>query len=429
MLKTLPKYVLREHLGPFIFALIVIDSVFILNLVFRQLGKFLSKGIQFDVIVEFLFLNLAWMVALSVPMAVLSATIMAFGRLSAEHEITALKASGVSLSKIVLHVLAAGFLLCFGLIWFNNHVLPDFNHRARMLAVDIARKKPMINLNAGVLYTDIPDYSILAQRVAERNDISYVDSIVIDDQSNQNTVKTIVANRAELFMDEKTGLLEVTLFEGQAHELDITKPESLKKIDFPKHIIRIPMDASLLRRTESGYRGDREKSASALMEGVMQSRKRIEERQQKITEIVRKKFQQYVFEEDANRSLDAAIRDHKQLLRQIRSELNMIKSYDRSSKVYLVEYHKKYSIPAACVVFILIGAPLGILIRRSGWPMAAGISLAFFLLYWAFLIGGEILADRQLISPFFAMWNPNFLVGGIGILLVIYTIRETRFFR
>ncbi len=97
MIKILPKYLVKEHIGPFFFALLVINSIFILNLIFRELGKFMSKGLSLGTILEFIFLNLAWMIALSVPCAVLTATIMAFGRLSAENEITAIKAGGISL--------------------------------------------------------------------------------------------------------------------------------------------------------------------------------------------------------------------------------------------------------------------------------------------------------------------------------------------
>lgn len=429
MLKILPKYIIREHIGPFFFALTVINSVFILNLLFKQLGKFLSKDIPFPVIIEFLFLNLAWMIALSVPMAVLTATIMAFGRLSAENEITAIRAGGVSLSQILLFVLAVALMLCFALIWFNNHVLPDFNHRARLLALDITRKKPMINLDSGVLYTDIPGYSILVQNVVEKDGVSYVDTVVIDDQTDRNVITTITAAHGELFMDEETGLLEITLYDGELHEVNINKPETFKRLDFPKHVIKISMAESLLRRTESGFRGDREKSAQALMQMVIENRKRIQERQSKITELMKRKIARLAAaHKGAPPGLQAILREQQQLKRQVQSEINMINSYKRSSDVNLVEYHKKYAIPAACVVFILVGAPLGILTRQRGWAVAAGLSIFFFLLYWAFLIGGEILADRQYVSPFLAMWSPNFLVGGFGILLVFHTLRETSVF-
>src|SRR3990172_7253775 len=250
MLRILPKYFIREHIGPFFFAFSVINSVFILNLLFKQLGKFLSKGIPFRVIFEFLFFNLAWMVALSVPMSVLTATIMAFGRLSAENEITAMRASGISLSKILMSVLALSGLLALGLIWFNNNVLPDFNHHAKLLALDIARKKPMLNLNSGVMYTDIPDMSILVQEIKEKDSVSYVRNVIIDDQSEANVIKTITAENGQLTMDLKTGILEITLFKGELHEINIREPESFKRLEFEKHVLKISMTETLMHRRD-----------------------------------------------------------------------------------------------------------------------------------------------------------------------------------
>lgn len=377
-------------------------------------------------IFEFLFLNLAWMVALSVPCAVLMATIMAFGRLSAENEITAVKAGGISLYQYLPQLFLVSAALAVFLIWFNNSVLPDSNHRARLLMVDIARKKPMINLEPGVVYTDIPNYSILVQNVNENNSVSHVKNITIDDQSASNTIRTIRANTGEIYFSKTTGQLVITLFDGELQEVDLNNPETFKKIEFPKHIIKVPMSEMLLVRTQSEYRGDREKSAAALLEGVRRNRSKILQRKQKLNKNVSDQLFKYMYANaGGNMPLRTIIQDHKRLIRQIKTELNLMNSYNKSNNMSLVEVHKKYSIPTICMVFILIGAPLGIMARKRGWAVAAGLSIGFFMLYWAFLIGGEALADRQKITPFWAMWSPNILVGGLGIYLVLRNIRET----
>ena len=92
---------------------------------------------------------------------------------------------------------------------------------------------------------------------------------------------------------------------------------------------------------------------------------------------------------------------------------------------YMVEIHKKYALPVACVVFILIGAPLGVMVRKGGFGVAASISLFFFVIYWAFLIGGEKLADRNIITPFWGMWSANILLSIAGIILTTKTVQET----
>lgn len=430
MIKILPKYLVKEHIGPFCFALLVINSIFILNLIFRELGKFMSKGLSLGTILEFIFLNLAWMIALSVPCAVLTATIMAFGRLSAENEITAIKAGGISLYQILPATLIVSLGVAGALIWFNNEVLPDFNHRTKLLMLDIARKKPLLNLEAGVIYTDIPNYNILGPTIKEINSTTYIENITIDDQTTSNIIKTIIAKVGEITFSEETGLVEITLLDGELQEIDINNPELFKKVEFTKHVIKIPMTEMLLMRSQSEYRGDREKSSAALMEGVYKNRQRILERRQKLNETVNQQLSKYIYSNSKEeKTLDLLILDHQRLNRKIKTDLNLINSYKKSIDRDLVEVHKKYSIPAVCVVFVLVGSPLGILARKQGWAAAAGLSIGFFLLYWAFLIGGESLADRQKISPFWGMWSPNILVGGLGIFLVLRTVRDTAIFR
>ncbi|MCH8953895.1 LptF/LptG family permease [candidate division KSB1 bacterium] len=430
MIKILPKYLVKEHIGPFCFALLVINSIFILNLIFRELGKFMSKGLSLGTILEFIFLNLAWMIALSVPCAVLTATIMAFGRLSAENEITAIKAGGISLYQILPATLIVSLGVAGALIWFNNEVLPDFNHRTKLLMLDIARKKPLLNLEAGVIYTDIPNYNILGPTIKEINSTTYIENITIDDQTTSNIIKTIIAKVGEITFSEETGLVEITLLDGELQEIDINNPESFKKVEFTKHVIKIPMTEMLLMRSQSEYRGDREKSSAALMEGVYKNRQRILERRQKLNETVNQQLSKYIYSNSKEeKTLDLLILDHQRLNRKIKTDLNLINSYTKSIDRDLVEVHKKYSIPAVCIVFVLVGSPLGILARKQGWAAAAGLSIGFFLLYWAFLIGGESLADRQKISPFWGMWSPNILVGGLGIFLVLRTVRDTATFR
>ena len=124
-------------------------------------------------------------------------------------------------------------------------------------------------------------------------------------------------------------------------------------------------------------------------------------------------------------NIEKQINYNKNLVMRSVNSMQILNNYLTLNSKLLVEVHKKYSIPFACIVFVLIGAPLGILTRRGGMAIGGGISLIFFLIYWLFLIGGEELADRRLLSPFWAMWMANILVGVAGIYLVIRTIKES----
>ncbi|MDZ7723767.1 MAG: LptF/LptG family permease [candidate division KSB1 bacterium] len=159
------RYIIKEHKSPFFFGLGTLTLVFLLNLVFRELGRILSRGLGFTVIAEFFILNLAWIIALAIPMAVLVATLMAFGRLSGDGEITAMKSSGVSILFMIFPVFIMSILMTLFLIWFNNSVLPDANYQTKLLWSDIARKRPTLQLEAGVVYKDLDKYSILVEEI------------------------------------------------------------------------------------------------------------------------------------------------------------------------------------------------------------------------------------------------------------------------
>lgn len=441
----LTKYILKEHVAPFLFSLILIIFVFLLNIIFRDLGRILSRGIELVIIIEFLFLNLAWIIALAIPMAVLITSLSSFGRFSADNEVTAIKAGGISFYRLLLPVLIVSVIMTFGLIIYNNKVLPHFNHRARLLMEDIFRKRPTLKLEPNVVFTDIPKMNLLAKSIIEEGDSSRLENITIDDFNDKDIRRTIFAEWGKLKFATGSDKLFLDLYDGEIHEMNIEEYSKYRKFIFERYRINVKIPGMSLKRSESEYRGDREKSIEVMRGDIVKYKSSIEKRQKNIQQLIerhmRDTFSLGLVEkvelfnalpgevvvdsyEPTEAQLQWITRKIANIRNQLETEEKVKKSYYRSIDKLLVEIHKKYSIPVACIVFVLIGAPLGILTKKGNMGVAAAVGFLFFLLYWVFLIGGEELGDRQIISPAWGMWAPNILVGCFGIYLVVLTGNE-----
>ena len=398
----------------------------------------MGKGLQLSVIFEFLYLNLAWIIAMSVPMAVLVAALMAYGRLAEDNEITAMRSSGISFLTILGPGIIFGLLVSLFMMYFHNYILPEYNHRARLLAGDIYRKRPGLNIEPGYFMDDIPDYSIY---VKER-DGDKLRKLTIYNKDSQSIQTTIYADSGYLKVDGNTVLF--TLFSGEIHELDLENLENYRRTDFQKHRIAIPVDNLMLERRESARRGDREMTIAMMRRNVEKYAKERDKVYAKIKKLIDNELDTNVVYEldeikkliDQKKMINEELLSEKQarlknkrlnsVYSRVKGEINLATSYQKQVNKYKVEINKKFSIPVACVVFILIGAPMGVITKKGGIAVPALLSLLFFLLYYVFLVGGEELADLLIIPPFWAMWTPNILLLLIGVYMTYYATWEHR---
>lgn len=425
------RHILRGHFAPFLFSTSVLTFIFLLQFIMQKLDQLAGKGLSAMVIAELIVMNLAWMVVLAVPMAVLVSSLMAFGNLASNNEITAMRASGVSLYRMMAPVFITSILLCYLLIQFNNHVLPDANHRAKILLTDIYRKKPTFTLVPGLFSQDIQGYSILVRKTFEHsNDL---EGVTIFDYTNQNLTTTVTAQRGKVSFSPDYRKLIMDLDDGEIHEVTNANLDQYRKIRFERHRIVMNAEGFDFQRSQEGAftRGDRELSAQA-MRAIVDSLKALQQESQTRIASFQKQDLDAVFSppppllsgRPSNEAPYSALTRTTILKNNIESEFNRIEYFERQIHEYSVEIYKKYSIPFACIVFALIGAPLGIMARKGTFGVAASLSLGFFLLYWACLIGGEKLADRGFIQPWFGMWMANIIIGLMGVYLTFRTARE-----
>lgn len=431
-MRILHTYILKLHLVPFVLGFGVVTFILEMDVLFDYLDLIVNRGVAVGIVAQLFVLSLGYIIALSVPCAVLVASLMTFGRLSQDNEVTALRASGVNLGSIMLGPLGLSVLVAVSLTLFNNHVLPEANHLFANLLIDIGRMRPTARLQEGVFITDFPGYSLLVQSVNGRT--NRMQGITIYQSNAGGPPTTIIARSGYLSYtpDGHTAVLE--LEEGEIHEVPPDEPgaRTYRRLVFKTHVIHIPDAGGVLERTVRDVRSDREMSAKTLMQerdkvtremGEVLVAKRIEfERLGVPPEKFTAAFQEnpaglipVVMQKLGGATrLDKLEQEFPTLSDRFEMTHQEMETARRRIAGLSVEVHKKFSLPAACVVFVLIGAPIGMRVRRSG-PAVAFVSVAFFLFYYLCLVGGEELANRLLLAPWLSMWLPNIVLGIQGL--------------
>ena len=438
-MRLLPKYFIKEMILPFFLSLLIITFVLFINFLLRAIDRFLGKGLEIITMIEYLFFNLAWIIALSVPMAVLLATVMTFGRLSEDNEINAMRASGISFMSIIRAPVLFGVITAILLVIFNNIILPEMNFRARLLSGDIYRKRPGMNIEPGVFLDNLPNYSMI---IGGKKD-EIMSDVRIFSKGKSKSQTSIKAKSGKLSTLSDAFLL--TLFDGEIHELENKNYSNYRRIIFDTHKILIPADDILLNRRDSSNRTDREMTIPMILEKIANYDKKVKIVQTRLKgtffRTIGDSLLPISLEEGVEiiSSIEDSIKNDnvidksfllkkqrqlRSLRRQLKNEFSLITSYQKGYNKYLVEAHKKFSIPFACILFVLVGAPLGVMAKRGGFALSTALSFGFFLLYYILLIGGEELADRNQVDPLTGMWSPNLVLLIVAIYLLTYTIRE-----
>lgn len=427
---VLGAYVVKEHLLPILFAFSVIMFLLVLDTILQAADLMLGRGVSLRVAGELFFLHTAWQVALATPMSILVGSLMAFGRLSGDNEITAARALGVGFHQLVWPALGLAAIVALMLVWFNDRILPDFNHKARLLVMDIHRKRPTVSLEGreGVFIQDFSNYHILIGEIDGAS--STLRDLLIYKYDASGYPTTIRADSGRLTFAEDRDEALLTLIAGTIDRVDEASPDLYVSGSFGTLTLRLGEAGRRLSRTVSSYRNDREMRVASMWERVGEHDRAAAALQAEglgrwraFAERALMGVESEGSEIGAPRS-PGGVMDFRFVASRAQADATLAAHKRRQADRLRVEIHKKFSIPTACLVFVLIGAPVGFRVRRGGSTVAAAISIAFFLVYWLFLIGGEKLADRGFIAPWLSMWSSNLLIGTVGSCLLYRLARR-----
>jgi len=461
------RMILKQLPGPFLGWLLLLLFLLLMQFLIKFLPELTGRDLPITLILELIAYNLTYMIVLAVPMASLLAMLMVFGSLAESRTWVVIRNCGITLWSLTWPVLFAAAILSLGMMYFNNVLLPESNFRALNMWQTIRNARPGFELEPGVFYQEIDEYSIL---VGRREGNFLYDILIYDYTKGITNAATIRAGRGELI--PQGDFLDMILLDGEIHRLFRPsgggRVERYEKLDFDRFQLRLDLSElgfQTAPQTES-YRSDRSTPVDRMYEIVDSLKQRLAEQTSDLQNMVPTLLPSYMqtnapevgsysmktAEWNLYESADPSVfnMEHQiDFISQQRSILDGLttdqirriyqnaRNYGQDARSaaaskgrnlkrtttimsrYQVEIHKKYSISVACFIFVLIGIPLGLSIRRGGLGAACLAAISIFMFYWITLVQGEKWADRELLSPWIGMWCANILIGIIGIWLFI----------
>ncbi len=469
-MRILSRYLLRQHIAPLCFALSALTALMLLNQIAKQLGNLVGKGLPTSVIVEVFVLSIPFIVAMTLPMAVLIAVLHTMSRLAADHEITAMTANGISVGRIARPVILGATVVAGLAFLWNDQVLPRSNHRLRTLLVDIQRKKPSLALKEQVINEVVPgQFFLRAARIDPAT--NRLRDVTIYDLGDADRRRIITADSGQMAYTPGQTDLYLTLEDGDIQEVRGAGDAQFNRTFFHTNHVRVRnVSNQLVRTEEDSYRGDREMTMCQMAQVVAAAHNDAHAAHQEANATVEHDLRriaglsagpvQTISALDSTpgpycRLLGHLVRwilpdsaqaqgvPHPQVTipppQPARSpaaqtpvfpptphaplvtpggtagEDERVEGARRRAAIYEVEIQKKLAIAVACFVFGLLGVPVALRFPRGGAGLVIGTSVFVFAIYYIGLIGGEDLGDRLILSPFLSMWGPNLIFGALGL--------------
>ncbi len=430
-MKHLHRMALHGLPGPFFGWLGLLLFLLLMQFLIKYLPDIAGRNLPLGLVLELIAYNLAYMFVLAVPMSALLSALMAFGSLAESRAYLVVKTSGVSALAITWPALLVGCALTLVMVYFNNVLLPESNFRARNIWEDVHSKRPGFDLQPGVFYDGLDDYAIL---VKHRNGNALRDILIYDHTRGRRTGTTITAQSGTLISQGVKAKLHLQT--GEVHRfLPNTSSDMYERYErfrFDRLHLSLDLSAFNFERTglTDGHRSDRSTRTLVMMLVVDSLRARIDTNRAMIRNaypmVARTTSAPQRFQDDSMRVSAFAGESARMASDEVGRLMRTIARQERWMNRYRVEIHKKFSIATACLIFMLLGAPLGLSIRRGGLGISAIVALGVFLLYWSTLVQGEKLADRGFLSPWISMWIANVVVGLGALGLFAYVSLDLR---
>lgn len=454
-MKTAYRFVLSAYVGPMFLTFFIVMFILLMQFMWMNIDMLVGKGLSISVIAELLMYASATLIPMGLPLATLLASIMTMGNLGENNELLALKAAGVSLPRIMRPLIVLMFFVSIASFFVINNLTPYSAQKMISLMTDISKQKQELKFQDGIFFNGLPDRSIRVSHQDPKTNL--LTDVLIYDNSIYDKMRTTVADSGYISISDDKLYLEITLFNGQIYEENrnyewFTK-NTLSHHLFSRQDILVPISGFALQRSDMEAFGSRSETKN-----IMELSHDIDSLRYTQDSIVSKFSEQlvksHVFKRLSivenldslphysnsqllTRSVDTMnVEDRQRVFSQAKQSaldaqnyVNYEVEFSRyaSSSLYRsqADYQRKISLPFSIMIFFLIGAAFGAIIRKGGLGMPIVVSVAFFVVYYVISMIGKKFLEDGVMSPFVGVWLPSFVLFPIAIFLTYKSTNDS----
>lgn len=360
-MKILRDYLLGELVYVFLSTLAILTFVLVSGSILTKMADLvINRGVDVMALIKLFILSTPFLFNFTIPMSALVAVLLVFGKMSADQELTAIKASGIDLLRLLIPIGVSALMLTLGTFLINDRIAPASHYEVRRLSAEIGMKSPASVLEEGVFIKQFKNLVIYIHKI-RKNELT---GIRIYQPQEKGPTRTIVAEKGELISQPQQNLIKLKLMNGMTDEPDPKDPQKFYKARFSTYTV--PLDLS-----EFSYR----------------------------TPLAKK-------------PKEMSLKELRDELRRLRDEHGFI------SHEIIAEIHRKIAMSLAVFVFVFFGVPLGVITRRGEKSIGLAIALIFSVVYWSLLMGGSALAETGTVPAIVCMQLPNALFTAVAIALL-----------
>lgn len=455
-MKTLDRFTLRSYILPFLLTFFIAVFVLFMQYLWKWVDELVGKGLEWKVIIQLFFYISLSLVPLALPLAILLSSLMSFGNLAEHYELAALKASGMSLQRVMAPLVFFTFGISLLAFYFSDSVLPYANLKMGRMMFDIHNQKPALSIKPQVFYNGIDNYSIRVETKGQ--DGKSIQQVLIYDHTEDGNNRVIAADSGVMEMTADKRYLILDLKDGSSYEeISKEKDPSSRSIPFLRNKFKqqtVRFDLSSFKRTNTNedlFRENHQMLKSSQLRTMLDSfriqKKRLQSDFGKtladaylrnsdhfLTAASRKTapkdstFLSMLNKPDRHMVIESALGLVRTIKGQVQAREGELHNNSNTSTLFEIELHKKFALAFSCLVMFFVGAPLGAIIRKGGLGMPVVVSVIFFVLYWVIAISTEKMAKEGVLAPIPGVWIAPVLLFPLGIFLTIKATSDSVLF-